>query len=82
MTDDREGRLLPLREVQLWRSGQNVAKWRVPLVQTHEPEQARDEHRTTDWGGFLPSVSPIGTRRQRQLRTLPNDAQRRKTNLY
>ncbi|MER8971837.1 hypothetical protein [Mesorhizobium sp. M0800] len=29
MTDDREGRLLPLLEDQLWRSGQNVAKWRI-----------------------------------------------------
>ncbi|MER9253960.1 hypothetical protein NKI59_19420 [Mesorhizobium sp. M0598] len=29
MTDDREGRLLPLLEDQLWRSGQNVAKWRT-----------------------------------------------------
>ncbi|WP_287070740.1 hypothetical protein [Mesorhizobium sp.] len=32
MTDDREGRLLPLREDQLWRSGQNVAKWRWLLI--------------------------------------------------
>ncbi|WP_419694296.1 hypothetical protein ACN2CC_27055 [Mesorhizobium muleiense] len=36
MTDDREGRLLPLREDQLWRSSQNVAKWRDLLVLADE----------------------------------------------
>ncbi|WP_274609425.1 MULTISPECIES: hypothetical protein [unclassified Mesorhizobium] len=40
MTDDREGRPLPLLEGQLWRSGQNVAKWRDLLVLADEPNSS------------------------------------------
>jgi hypothetical protein len=40
VTDDREGRLLPLLEDQLWRSGQNVAKWRDLLVLADEPNSS------------------------------------------
>ncbi|WP_258122592.1 hypothetical protein [Mesorhizobium onobrychidis] len=40
MTDDREGRLLPLRQDQFRRSGQNVAKWRDLLVLADEPNSS------------------------------------------
>jgi hypothetical protein len=34
-------------------AGSKVRKWRFPLVQTSEPENARNAHRRSCWGGKL-----------------------------